>query len=89
MIQACAKELHQRWQHLIPFSKVDCQLGEMYQFNYEKMSFLLSHFSLHEQEGKNVALILIKQVVPCIMHTENHLGEKIITVLVSIGAAKL
>jgi hypothetical protein len=61
----------------------------MYQFNYEKMRFLLLHFSLHEQEGKNVALILIKQVVPCIMHTENHVGEKIITVLVSIGAAKL
>jgi hypothetical protein len=49
MIQLCAKELHQLGQHLIPFSKVDCQLGEMYQFDYEKMvRFLLLHFSLHE-----------------------------------------
>jgi hypothetical protein len=39
------------------------------------------------QEGKDAALILIKQVVPCIMHTKNHVGEKIITVLMSIGAA--
>jgi hypothetical protein len=49
MIQLCAKQLHELGQHLIPFSKVDCQLGEMYQFDYEKMvRFLLLHFSLHE-----------------------------------------
>jgi hypothetical protein len=39
------------------------------------------------QEGKEAALVLIKQVVPCIMHTENQGGEKIRTVLLSIGAA--
>jgi hypothetical protein len=27
-------------------------------------------------EGKEAALILIKQTVPCIMHTENRVGEK-------------
>jgi hypothetical protein len=40
------------------------------------------------QEGKEVALILIKQVVPCIMHTENWVEEKIITILILIGAAE-
>jgi hypothetical protein len=39
-------------------------------------------------EGKEAALILIKQKVPCIMHTENRAGEKIITVAISIGATR-
>jgi hypothetical protein len=40
------------------------------------------------QEGKYAALILIKQAIICIMHLENRVGEKLITVLLSIGAAK-
>jgi len=40
------------------------------------------------REGKEAALILIKQAVPCIMHTENWVGEKIATVLSAIGAAE-
>jgi hypothetical protein len=40
------------------------------------------------QEGKEAALILIKQTVPCIMHTENRVGEKVITVVFVIGATK-
>ncbi len=40
------------------------------------------------EEGKEVALILIKQAIPCIMHLENRGGEKIGTVLVSIGATR-
>jgi hypothetical protein len=39
------------------------------------------------REGKETALILIKQAVPCIMHTENWVGEKIVTVLSAIGTA--
>lgn len=39
-------------------------------------------------EGKEAALILIKQAIPCIMHKENRGGEKIITVVIHLGAAK-
>jgi hypothetical protein len=39
-------------------------------------------------EGKDAALILIKQAVPCIMHLENRSREKIITVVIYIGAAR-
>jgi hypothetical protein len=36
--------------------------------------------------GKAAALILIKQAIPCIMHLENQVEEKILTILLSIGA---
>lgn len=36
--------------------------------------------------GKDAALMLIKQAIPCIMHLENRTGEKIITMLLAIGA---
>jgi len=39
-------------------------------------------------KGKEAALILIKQTVPCIMHMENRVGERIITVAISIGATR-
>jgi hypothetical protein len=39
-------------------------------------------------EGKDAALILIKQAIPCIMHLENRGWEKIITIRLSIGANK-
>jgi hypothetical protein len=35
------------------------------------------------EEGKDAALLLISQAVPCAMHLENRAGEKIITVLFS------
>lgn len=38
------------------------------------------------EEGKEAALLLISQAIPCIMHLENRVGEKIITVLLSLGA---
>ncbi len=38
------------------------------------------------ERGKEAALMLIKQAIPCIMHLENGVGEKIITMLLSIGA---
>jgi len=65
----------------------------------ENRSQLKSHLMIEERlrrlqeaiqrtdEGKEAALLLIKQVVLCIMHAENRVGEKIITVLLSIGAA--
>ena len=39
-------------------------------------------------EGKEAALLLIKQVPPCIMHLENRIGEKIITMLIGYGAMR-
>jgi hypothetical protein len=41
---------------------------------------------LRTEEGKDAALMLIKQAIPCIMHLENRVGEKIIMMLLSIGA---
>jgi hypothetical protein len=38
-------------------------------------------------KGKNAALILIKQVVPCTMLTENRIKEKPITMFLSPRAA--
>ena len=32
--------------------------------------------------------MLIKQAIPCIMHMENRIGEKIITMLLAIGAKR-
>ncbi len=43
---------------------------------------------LHTDEGKEAALILIKQAIPCIMHLENRAGEKIITIVLYIGAIR-
>jgi len=37
-------------------------------------------------EGKEAALILIAQAIPCIMHLENPVGEKLKTVLLAIAA---
>jgi hypothetical protein len=37
-------------------------------------------------EGKEAALVLISQTIPCIMHLENRAGEKLITVLLALGA---
>jgi hypothetical protein len=38
------------------------------------------------EEGREAALMLIKQVIPCIMHLENRSGEKILTMLLGVGA---
>jgi hypothetical protein len=37
-------------------------------------------------EGKDAALMLISQAIPCIMHLENRVGEKLITVLLAMAA---
>jgi hypothetical protein len=38
------------------------------------------------EEGKEAAQILISQVIICVMHLENRVGEKLITVLLALGA---
>jgi len=40
------------------------------------------------EEGKEAALMLISQAIPCIMHLENRVGEKLITVLLARAAEK-
>jgi hypothetical protein len=37
-------------------------------------------------EGKNAALVLVEQAVLCILHMENCIGEKLITMLLLLGA---
>jgi len=37
-------------------------------------------------EGKEAALILIAQAIPCIMHLENRVGEKLMKVLLAMAA---
>jgi hypothetical protein len=39
-------------------------------------------------EGKEAALMLIKQAIPCIMHLENRGGEKVITYVICLGAER-
>jgi hypothetical protein len=38
------------------------------------------------KKEKETAMILILQAIPCIMHLENRVGEKLITVLLAMGA---
>ncbi len=48
-IQRCTTELHALGQRTIALEKVNSDIGEMFQFNYEKMvRYLLRTFSLHE-----------------------------------------
>ena len=37
---------------------------------------------------KDAALMLIEQAIPCVMHLENRVGEKLITVLLAMAAEK-
>jgi len=53
----------------------------------QKLS-LIREAILRTEEGKEAALMLIKQAIVCIMHLENRVGEKLITILLSIGANK-
>jgi len=43
---------------------------------------------MRTEEGKEAALILLLQAIPCIMHLENRVGEKLIAMLLSIGASR-
>jgi flagellar biosynthesis regulator FlbT len=48
-VQRCAAELHELGQEKVPFYKVESELGEMYQFHYEKMlRYVLKTFQLDE-----------------------------------------
>jgi hypothetical protein len=48
-VQRCAAELHALGQEVVPVKKVESVLGEMFQFDYEKVvRHILRAFSLHE-----------------------------------------
>jgi hypothetical protein len=38
--------------------------------------------------GREAALMLIKQAIPCVMHLKNRVGEKLINVLLAMGAER-
>ena len=52
----------------------------------EEKLLLIAQAIARGQEGKEAALMLIIQAIPCIMHLENRIGKKLITVLLAIGA---
>jgi hypothetical protein len=48
-IQRASQEMYQLGQQHIPFSRQQCELGEVFQYDYERfVRFLLRSFSLHE-----------------------------------------
>jgi hypothetical protein len=49
---------------------------------------MISQATSRGEEGKETAMILISQAIPCIMHFENRVGEKIVTVLLAMAANK-
>jgi hypothetical protein len=49
---------------------------------------LISDAVARGKEGAEAALILLSQAIPCIMHLENRVGEKLITILLAMGAER-
>jgi hypothetical protein len=49
---------------------------------------LISQAVLRGDEGKEAAMLLISQAIPCILHLENRVGEKLVTVLLAMAANK-
>jgi len=56
--------------------------------NVEQQLDIIMQAISRGDEGKEAALMLISQAIPCIMHLENSVGEKIITVLLARAAEK-
>ena len=61
-VQRCASRLHELGQQKIPIQKMDCELGELFAFDYEKLlRFILNTFLLHEiaqQESFELCIML-------------------------------
>jgi len=56
------------------------------QLMQEERIMLMQKAIERSAQGREAALMLIHQAIPCIMHLENRSGEKILTMLLSIGA---
>jgi hypothetical protein len=65
-----------RWERLKSLLKVG-----------QKLDIIIQAIS-RGSEGKEAALMLISQAIPCIMHLENRVGEKIIILLLARAAEK-
>jgi hypothetical protein len=50
----------------------------------ETKILIISQAICRGEEGKEAALMLIMQAIPCIMHFENCVGEKLITILLAM-----
>ncbi len=68
--------LTERRNRLLPYVKTEHRLSR------------IQDAILRTAEGKEAALMLIKQAIPCIMHMKNRIGGKIITMLLAIGAKR-
>jgi hypothetical protein len=49
---------------------------------------VLSQAVSRDEEGKNAAMMLIFQAIPCITHLESRVGEKVVTLLLVMAANK-
>jgi hypothetical protein len=70
---------------------IDGTLGERRerlrkQLLVEERIILMQLAVQRSEMGREAAMMLIQQAIPCIMHLENRSGEKILTMLLSIGA---
>jgi hypothetical protein len=54
----------------------------------EQMIDLIFQALLRGDEGKEAAMMLIAQAIPCILHLENRVGEKLVTILLAMAATK-
>lgn len=52
----------------------------------EERLLLIRQAIARSEHGKAAALLLIHQAIPCIMQCEKRVGEKILTMILSIGA---
>lgn len=58
----------------------------MLEESVEKRATVRDHYT--SKTLRVAALMLISQAIPCIMHLENRVGEKLITVLIARAAEK-
>jgi hypothetical protein len=68
--------LEERWRRLRQYLMVEQQLK------------LISEAVARGVIGREAALMLIEQAIPYVMHLENWVGEKLITVLLAMGAER-
>jgi hypothetical protein len=80
-----ASELQLRWQPV--FGSIEDRRNRLKTLlKVEQKLEMIIRAINRSGEGKEAALMLISQAIPCIMHLENRVGEKMITVLLSMAA---
>jgi hypothetical protein len=78
-----------RLRHLPLYGSVEERRGRLRNLLVvEQKIEMISQAISRGEEGKEAAMILISQAIPCIMHLENRVGEKLVTVLLAMAANK-